>query len=281
LKRNKHIMIPYQSLLRDKQTYDVANLMIYNNYTTKRGKIIADTINIYLTSFYEIKPYLILWATRDIYYYDQYLAYYIAHAMKTDKRYIFIKLTLIPNDMGTHANCLIYDREYDHLIRFEPYGPASITDNDKLNDMLRDIAHMFNKTTKYIAPYEYLNYSRFQTASSESDPEFRLSSDPVGFCLAWTYWFIELYTAQPANNVQTLTKLVNSAFDHIIDKYKAQPSPLLYYIRSYAMRLDKHKQKFMKTANIANSQHYLKTYSDDTLDKIITLYNTMINTIMS
>ena len=56
--------------------------------------------------------------------------------------------------------------------------------------------------------------TKFQIVSSDSDPDIKKTGDPLGFCMAWCFWYLELRIKNPKIESK---KLVEYAFNNILD----------------------------------------------------------------
>ena len=183
------------------------------------------------------------------------------------KRFIFIKLSLIPNSSGTHANILIYDKKLNILERFEPYGPNGMLDEEKLNSYLEKLSKkLFNKKTKFISPKLFLDDTKFQIVSSDSDPDNKKLGDPIGYCLAWCFWYLELRLKNPDI---TSKELVKFAFNDILQNHSKDSNQVLSYIRNYSQELDKMKNEFLKEAGISENDFYSTNFTEKQIQLII------------
>lgn len=268
LRKYKNLSIPKQKLDIKKQNIEINNFNYLSNYKSSEGKLIKDIINIYLENFYEIIPYLILWKSNELHFYYDGLQKSIKEELKNkSKRFIFIKLSLIPNSSGTHANILIYDKKLNILERFEPYGPNGMLDEEKLNIYLEILSkNLFNKKTKFISPKLFLDDTKFQIVSSDSDPDNKKLGDPIGYCLAWCFWYLELRLKNP--NVPA-KELVKFAFNEILQKHDKDSNQVLSYIRNYSQELDVMKNKFLKEAGIPETDFYNTNFTNNQLELII------------
>ncbi len=268
LRKYKNLAIPTITKNYDKYIKEYDNFNIYSNYKSSEGKLMKDIISIYYDNFYNIIPYLILWKSRDLYYYNENLEVSIKKLLKNEKiDFIFIKLSLIPNFNSTHANILIYDKKNNILERFEPYGPNDMLDEKELNKFIEKLSKkIFNKKVKFIYPKLFMEETKFQIVSSDSDPSNKKIGDPIGYCLAWCFWYLELRLNNPKLSSK---KLVNNAFDKILKSKNPDSNQVLNYIRNYSQELDKLKNIFLKECNIPESEYYNNNYDNKIIEKIL------------
>lgn len=268
----KNLGIPKQKYNIKKYNMEYDNFMYLSNYKSKEGKLMRNIIGIYYENFYELMPYLILWRSSDIYYYNEHLKQCVKKLMKDTKiNFIMLKLSLIPFHNSTHANILIYNKYTNTLERFEPYGPIDVLDEESLNKFIERLGkEIFNKKIKFVYPKLYMNDARFQLVSSDDDPSNKKLGDPAGYCLAWCYWYLELRIKNKNIDAKTL---VESAFNNIIRNKKKSSNHMLDYIRNYAYELDKMKNQFLKKCGIKPIDFYNIDYNDNVLDSIIDKLN--------
>ena len=267
LQKYDNLGIPTQKYKLKSFNKEYDNYKFLVNYRTEEGKIIKDLILIYYDNLYELMPYLILWRSRDLYNYNTNLKKSIKKLLKDDKiDFIYIKLTLIPNSTSTHANLLLYNKKENILERFEPYGSNDLLDQDKLNEFIEKLAKkIFNKKVKYINPKLFMNDTKFQLISSDSDPDNKKQGDPAGYCLAWTFWYLELRLNNPDVDSKIL---VENALKKIINR-DSNSNQVLDYIRNYSHELDKLKNNFLKDCGIKKNDYYNNNFNDKNLDTIL------------
>jgi ankyrin repeat protein len=268
LRKYKKLGIPTQkySLEEFNKSYNKFNYLA--NYKSREGKLVQDIISIYYENFYQLLPYLFLWKSRDLYYFNSKIKEEIKKLMKNDKiRFIMMKLSLIPNYNSTHANILIYDKKTNVLERFEPYGPNEMLDELELNKFLERICKkIFNKKIKFISPKLFMEDAKFQIVSSDSDPDNKKIGDPIGYCLAWCFWYLELRINNPDISSK---ELVNNAFINILNKQSLDSNQVLDYIRNYSHELDKLKNIFLKECGIQEKYFYNNTFDNKDTEKIL------------
>jgi ankyrin repeat protein len=270
----KNVIIPFQCFIDEKRDWE-KQLIISNDPTTQ---IIASSLNLHYTYFYSFLPYLLYWRDKNIYYKTKNLVFYIQRALNIkNMRFIILKFSLLPQTASMHANIVIYDKEKNTVIRFEPYGDWEILDSYNLDKMIAKTfqAAVGGKKIKYLRPGDYLKNPKFQTAST-GDIKKNLG-DPIGYCLAWCFWFIELKLQNPDIDEKTL---VDTALEDMILNNKNSENPILDYIRGYARKLDDEKNKILKEIGFTDSELYELTYTPAKLEKIQSAIHNMIGRIL-
>lgn len=280
LEKYDNVAIPYQCNILDKKRYDMNICDITFQMADNNAKILYELNYIYTEFFYQFVPYVIIWKNRNEYIFPKNLKIHCKNILKDKKkRFIIFKLTLIPNQNGTHANLIIYDKQKQCVERFEPFGYNSLLDADILDKKIEKyFTKVFGKI-EYMSPKSYQNKIKFQIISDDSNPINKKSGDPFGYCLAWTYWYLELRLLNPDKNSD---ELINDAYDKIVqthDKNK-KDNFMLNFIRDYAITLDKMKNDILNKIGIEKMQHY-NVYSNlldavDLINKITDYYKNNI-----
>jgi hypothetical protein len=215
--------------------------------------------NIYHYYFYNFSPHILLWKNKDVYYFPKNLQIHSKNVLDNkEKRFIIFKLTLVPYTSGTHANIVIYDKIKKRAERFEPFGYNSLLDSDDLDIKLEKYLKKTFGKIEYIGPKKYLHKIKFQIISDDNNPNNKKMGDPFGYCLAWTYWFLELRINNPDKDSN---ELINEAFDKIIKEYEYTPDFMITFIRNYAKSLDSMKNDILSKMNI-DTKDYYNTYTN-------------------
>lgn len=276
LKRNKNLSIPFQYKINDKMKTELMKLQINNVYKSKEGQLMSDVVQIYNDLFYEIAPYIIIWRSKTIYYVNKHLELYTLKSLMSKKiRFIFFKLTLVSSTTGTHANIIIFDKKTGILERFEPYGNIPYLENNEIDEMIKKELQFLEKYSidnnlefKYYSPKDLNHNISFQIISNDGRIEEKKLGDPTGYCLAWTYWYLEMRIKNPNLEPNKLIKLsIRKINEHI---YKSNDNnKFIDFIREYANSLDKKKNKFMKSANINENNIYNMSLKSNDHEKLI------------
>ncbi len=250
--------IPYQTYNPERAKTDSLRLQALSRHTSSES-VVVDLVSAYTEYFYEISPYLIIWAGPNQYYVDSDLRFHLRPALESDKvRFIQLKLTVVTSPQSTHANIIIYDKKTGIMDRFEPYGVIPHMHQNELDDMIETIVGSHFSTSavpiKYLRPSDYINGLSFQTISNDSSAHVKKLGDPNGYCLAWTYWYLEMRLQNPDIHPKDLIK---NAMRNII-KLSNSPSHTVFidFIRNYAANLDKQKTEYMLQANIPLDRVY-------------------------
>jgi hypothetical protein len=218
---------------------------------------------------------VIIWKNKDEHYFPKNLFIYCKDAIEDKQiRFVILKLTLIPTMNGTHANIILYDKKNKSAERFEPFGYNSLIDADVLDEKIKKYLEKIFGTITYTSPKDYLSKIKFQLISDDANPKIRKLGDPLGYCLAWTYWYLELRIGNP--DIE-LYELIQKSFQKIKTLYGHTNDFLLNFIRDYAKTLDEIKNEMLLKVGVKKQDLYsvYQTINDasDVINKINTYYN--------
>jgi ankyrin repeat protein len=213
-------------------------------------------------NFCEMLPSLILWYNSKINFIHPKLKSSLKKMFKDNIcRYIVIKVSIIKSTTLLHANVILIDKNDLSYRRFEPYGTSVIPDIENLDHTILSMVHAItNKKIKCYRPQDYLELARFQSISNETNIDNKIHGDPVGFCLAWCLWYIEIKVRNPNLNEK---ELISRASNKIFTEYCDSKSPYNDFIRDYAAMLDKEKNSLLKKFGIQSIDYYKKSFTDE------------------
>jgi hypothetical protein len=216
--------------------------------------------------FHTMMPTLILWTNRNLHWFDPNFEEALGQAIKSDKRFIIIKVSYLNQPDSLHANVIMYDKKDASYRRFEPYGNSSSSDEMYLDKLVMDTILKFKKNKiKYYTPGDFLEKGRFQTISNDGNNEVKKTGDPFGYCLAWCLWYVEIKLKNP--DIPE-SKLISMASETIFVKYCDSNTPYIDFIRDYARNLNDEKDKYFKKFGIDKNNFYNISYDLDDLNKI-------------
>jgi hypothetical protein len=271
IEKYKNITMPTQSNNNDKKLWEMYNITNNSVITDNSVDSLNQSVLQYYSIFYRLIPSLILWKDKDIYFMENdniYLKKCINIPIEIN-RFVIYKLIFIL-ETTLHANIVIYDKQLNKVIRFEPYGDFIYNDAHNLDEHIynifkKSLDDVKRKSLKYIKPSDFLDKTKFQTSSMGDNTIEKNLGDPGGYCLAWCLWFLELKLKNPDDDE---ILLVENAFNKIILNNKNIDNPLLYHIRSYAKHLDDEKNLLLKKIGI-NEQNLYKLYLNNNDIKLI------------
>jgi len=275
LKKYDNVGIPYQNMINDKYINDKMNLSNNNLYKEDTDLIIPNIIGVYMDYFYEMIPYLILWKNKYVNHVHKDLSFHIKKCFDSKKiEYIMLKLSIIITSNSTHANIIIIDKKRLTVERFEPYGIVPQFNSDDLDDFIKSnllpvCLKYYKKDFTYLTPSELNNNVGFQAISNDGSSMVKKMGDPLGYCLAWTLWYLEL---RVENKNISSDELIKKSLSDIINKNKREKDNnriMIDFIRDYTIKLDRMKNDFMKESGIKRKDIYNISLSDEDKDKIV------------
>ena len=269
LKRYKNLCIPFQYF--DEERFINDKMILSNNLIkSDADKIITDLIRVYTENFYEITPYLIIWKNINQYHVHKNLMFMLKKCLTSSQiRFIYLKLSLITKFNTIHANIIFYDKFKNTLERFEPYGDVPYIESKSLDQFVEDLGKKYiNPNLKYYSPKEIMGEVGFQVISNDNQAYVKKLGDPVGYCLAWTIWYIEMRINNPDTDPK---KLIKDVKDNIVNSNNKNPTESLFisFIRNYSALLDKYKNEFMMDAGISMNSIYNLVFNIEDEGKII------------
>jgi len=154
-------------------------------------------------------------------------------------------------DVGAHANLLIYNKNFNTLSLFEPYGSFADYKYDNLKDeMLEYLTNIINggldEDSKII--YERADVvcptlKGFQNFEERKADIYKHPKEGGGYCAVWSLFFTELSLANPEKSTRDL---YNSALDYIINEVgeKNAGNYLRYVARGYVKIVNEKLKKY-------------------------------------
>jgi hypothetical protein len=270
---------------------------IYNNIAKERDLFFFDltaynlsdeqallnrNVKGYITQFYSYLPHNIYWINEDQYYIDPNLInILIQHNKNVDilaQRYVMLKLSIIITSTVLHANSLIYDRLNKEAWRFESYGISDMVGLSKMDKKIHEVLEQVYGKITYHDPDDYLSGLNFQLVDGEDSQSNQNLGDPGGYCLAWSLWFIE---AVLTNSDKTVDIVMRKFFDRqimttIISEEEGteikSSNYFLDFIRRYAHKLDREKNKILESIGIKKYHLYNSVFGPDILSKIAPIF---------
>lgn len=209
------------------------------------------------------------WNSKELYF--QHDNFYESITKLLDNDIIYFNLTLVNIEIN-HANIVIIDNILETIERFDPYGLMGFNAPDDLDNLLdREINNIIlkkkNKTYKYLAPKDFMKVNSFQSISRHDSIENKNIGDIGGFCLAWSFWYLENRLNNMGISQDTLVRKLEK-------KLINNKMTIIEYIRSYANKLHLEKAKLLKEFKISPSEYY-KIYPgmENTLNLYELIYN--------
>jgi len=216
--------------------------------------------------FNKLSVNLIIWKSNKINYINKNFIKTLNKELKKKKRFITIQLSMMLTLNVSHAEVIIIDKKNKTITRFEPYGVDSFEDEYILDNIIKKIVERTTKEKyKYYIPRDYLDSVKFQSVSRDDEEINKKLGDPIGYCLAWCFYFIELRLCNPDMDNEEMVKL---GAKKILEVYGGKENPYLYFIREYAIHLNEEKDKLLKKIGIDKDDIYDINYKIDNIKKI-------------
>ena len=258
-----NIGLPVQSYNDDKFMFDkyMLSLNSVNLQINKIYSFVQDVLNISYCFF----PAMIFWKNKYMYFVYPEIKMYIKRMLNIKNvRYIVIWICLI-SDTVNHANIVIYDKHNNTLLRFEPYG--HLYDFTDIDDFIINIFKSLKLQFIYNFPNDFLLKVKFQESSQGDYYTNQNIGDPVGYCIAWCLWFLELKILNP--DIENNEQLVMSALQSIVNKYNKTKYSLLHYIRGYSNNIMEQTNDVLDKLNIDKNKKNLPRNSVKTISDYI------------
>lgn len=151
------------------------------------------------------------------------------------------------SDIG-HSNFLIYDTKSKEMERFEPYGSIAqygsrsqaFTNCVQVPDLDEKIKSLFNSNIKDMIKHMYspVSYSFCKSFQSIQEKEGQIkSTDPKGFCVAWSIWYADVRMSNPQLQREQVVEMAH-------EKLRSSDLSFTTFIRSYAEFISKLSKDF-------------------------------------
>ena len=268
--QNKYdITVPFLVKSHDKTIWDKTKL---DNQLTLNIPTLNLRFGHLISHAFEISdgffPYLIYWHSKDLYYTHPDITLYLSRALNKTNRFVSMKVSFFIDTNTLHANIVLYDKQTNTLIRFDPYGDWEFIDAFFLDKLINKLFSKCVKTkkVKYLKPGDYIGEANFQLTSNETEILSKNLGDPQGYCLAWCLWYMELKLSNPDVPDKELIK--NSIKQIITNANPESKYPLMAHIRAYATMLDNEKNKLLLSYGLTKQELYQVNYSDSTIGLI-------------
>lgn len=288
LKKYNNVYAPQKQYNKDDCVKNIKNIVSNEKKSSVKNKINMLLLNYYKYS-YEIIPYVIIWANKNDYFIDDDIIIYIEKGLKNEKiTYIFMMVTVLlvndidENNIDLHANLIIFDKKTGIFERFNPTKNLETIHYNELDKfLLFKFKICFDKylkknniTFSYVNNHYYNNYRYigYQYLSIEQDISTKQQGEIDGYCLAWSYWYLETRInnpdIHPTNIINLFAKKIIQLYGHSnIDEDITYI--FINYIREYANKLDHKKNIFMINSGIRDIHLYDTNIKNNDSNKII------------
>jgi ankyrin repeat protein len=164
--------------------------------------------------------------------------------LDTKYRYFIIPIG-IELSQGSHANILIYDKEYNLLERFEPDGSKPPNGFYYFPDELDTYIYQYftkliKKDFEYISPTDgspRISFQRYEILEQNSN-----IADPRGYCGAWCSW----YCYQRIRTGIKMKKLIPK----LLQKIRGSNLTFKQIIRNYASIMANNRDNLLKKSDL-------------------------------
>jgi hypothetical protein len=191
--------------------------------------------------------------TDDLYYNQKLINFLEASYTNPNCRIICVIIILIKDFVG-HANLLLIDKVNKTVERFEPHGYGSsyfsfdsyFTDSNNIQDQVEKYNKIFEKKLiKFLhyngLPEEYIflgtvqscpisGFQYLESIQKSIKDESKRDFDLKGYCLFWTYFYLEMRLKFPEFSRDELTEIIFQIFRFSKNTY-------FDFIRMYTQRL--------------------------------------------
>lgn len=265
------IKIPNFTLTQEKINKYNELIEISNN-----EKSLTGYIKLYFSSFTQWMPHLIIWKNKFNYWIDPQLIDYISNNKTTPFVHIKLSVYLINDVSIRHSNVIIIDNINKIVERFEPYGEMIFTNSVDINNMIQtQIALPLGYKFVFSQPYP-----GFQSRSDEFAKYNKSYGDPMGFCLAWSFLYIDIKMKFFKNKINI--NPIDFINWYIINKFDKdfnintdinKTNKYILFIRFYSCYLDNKKNKIITKFGLNPSLTYQNDLSQEYQTKLISSIN--------
>lgn len=278
-----YILNSYQNIIKI-PCFDIKSDKIkkYNQLIeiSNNEKSLTGYIKLYFSSFTKWMPHLIIWKNKFNYWIDPHLLDYISSNKYVPFIHIKLSIYLINDTSIRHSNVIIIDNINKVVERFEPYGEMIFTNSIDINNMIQ---------TQIAIPLEYKfvfaqPYPGFQSRSDEFAKYNKSYGDPMGFCLAWSFLYIDIKMSLFKNKINInpidfINWYIINKFDKDlkIDTNINKTNKYILFIRFYSRYLDSKKNEIINKFGLEPSLSYLNDLDKDYQSKLINYINNEID----
>lgn len=257
------VFVPYRIYTKQKQQLThVKNESALASLFVGSG-LLSKYVSYYTELMYSYSASLIFW-------YNKYVSYFPPDIQeileKNDKRFVYMEIIIAFDTRTSHANCILYDTELKTVWRFEPYGIDEVApDGKQLDERIEELFTNVYGPVTYNKPSDILANTKFQTVDGEDDYDRRSDGDPLGYCLAWCVWFVDIVTTNlKKNNVDVQYILEN----YIAPEQKKSRNLYLEYIRRYGAYLTEKRNEYFRDLGIDLNLVHNNVWDRDVLKKL-------------
>lgn len=232
----EHLTTSKNTSIADLKVISLTNKRVYDT----RDMDIAVLIELHLQTLdgfvIDLKHDALLWSKK-------YMR--LADCRKKGLRFIVIPLKIINYPKTLHLNALIFDIKNNTLERFEPHGSRVYGEDDQIINTILSKLHpefTYIEPTNFCLSKKYITKSLQKTLGSKTGigmqavQEFEniASKANLGYCQAWSFWFIDLRLQNPDKTPQEL-------IDIAIKDVKTGAKTYTTFIQDFIKKINKIK----------------------------------------
>lgn len=279
LNQHKNIItLPAHDISSDNKIKSLKLIDISNN-----EKSLIGYIKLFFINFNKYCPHLVIWKNK----YNYWISPDLIDNIQKNKsfKFVHIKLTvyLMDNVSIRHSNVILVDNVNKVVERFEPYGEMIFTNSTDINNMIQtQIANPLGYNFVFSQPYP-----GFQSRSDEFAKYNKNYGDPMGFCLAWSFLYIDIKMELVKNKIKInpidfINWYVINKFekDFNIDFNITKTNRYILFIRFYAKYLDMKKNDIIKDFGLEPSLSYQNDIEQNYQDMLIKSINKKLDSIV-
>lgn len=243
-------------------------------------KSLTSFIKSFFINFTNYCPHLIIWKNKHNFWIEPNLLDYLKKNKASKFIYIKLSVYLMDNLSSKHSNVIMIDNINEIVERFEPYGEMIFANTVDINNMIQtQIASYLGYKFVFVQPYP-----GFQSRSDEFAKYNKNYGDPNGFCLAWSYLYIDIKMELFKNNINInpidfINWYIINKFDKDfnIDYNINKTNKYILFIRFYAKYLDTKKNLIIKNFGLDPSLSYQNDLDSNYQNKLIQSINDKLN----
>jgi hypothetical protein len=272
LDSNKNLIKIPSFELGDKQISYFSELIEISN----NEKSLTGYLKLFFINFTKFCPHLVVWKNKYNYWIDPNLLLSIQKNKSVNFLYIKLSVYLMNNVSVRHSNVIIVDNVNKIVERFEPYGEMIFSNSVDINNMIQvRIATPLGYKFVFSQPYP-----GFQSRSDEFAKYNKNYGDPMGYCLAWSFLYIDIKMELLKNKINVnpidfINWYIINKFDKDfnIDYDINKTNKYILFIRFYAKYLDLKKNEIIEKFGLEPSLSYQNDLDSKYQDKLIQSIN--------
>ena len=176
----------------------------------------------------------------------------MGQCLKNKSRFIIVPIGIkFSSGTGGHFNIILIDKVNKTIERFEPYGVETLNELSIMTMFENKFKGIFNKLAQgyklysgnKLCPESGIQMLEEEAIQKEEGTAIELDSDPIGYCIAWSIYYVDMRLTNLKIKPQQLIKL-------ILKNLQNYNHSLRTFIRNYSAFLLKEKTKFLKSLDV-------------------------------